>query len=102
MKTAGRRTPNCRTHRSGNRAHGGEGQNRSCSIKWAAKVEKFRPREECFFLTFPFIEQSKQQRPKKGQRVCCSVSPTVGLNCQASPYGLTDGLVLPASETALN
>src|SRR6201988_1296779 len=57
MKTAGRRTPNCRNHRSGNRAHDAEGQNRSCSIKWAAKVEKFRPREECFFLTFPFIER---------------------------------------------
>src|SRR6516225_3625667 len=37
MKTAGRETPNCRVHPPGNRAHAAEGQNRSCSIKWAAK-----------------------------------------------------------------
>src|SRR6202008_4728035 len=74
MKTAGRRTPNCRTHRSGNRAHDAEGQNRSCSIKWAAKVEKFRPREECFFLTFPFIEQIRWPslcfKRKATKRIC--------------------------------
>jgi transposase len=40
-----------------NRANGAAGQNRSRSIKWAAKVENFRPREKCFFLTFAFIEQ---------------------------------------------
>lgn len=28
-----------------------------CSSKWAEKQEKFLPWEECFFLTFPFIEQ---------------------------------------------
>jgi hypothetical protein len=39
-----------------NRAHGAVGQNRSCSIKWAAKQEKFRPVQECFFLTSTFIE----------------------------------------------
>src|SRR5262249_9721094 len=57
MKTAGRENQNRRIAISGNRANGAEGQNRSCSIKWAAKVEKVQPREKCFFLTFPFIEQ---------------------------------------------
>jgi|SRR6516164_1153782 len=56
MKTAGRETPNCQAYSPGNRAHGAGDQNRSCSNKWAAKVEKFRPRDECFFLTFPFRE----------------------------------------------
>src|SRR5260370_35205358 len=56
MKTASRGTPNCRTRGSGNRAHGAGDQNRSCSIKWAAKVEKYQPRGKFFFLTFPFIE----------------------------------------------
>jgi hypothetical protein len=32
-------------------------QARELVIKWAAKVEKFQPREKFFFLTFPFIEQ---------------------------------------------
>jgi hypothetical protein len=41
----------------GNRAHGAVGQSRSRSITWAAKQEKVRPMEECFFLTFLFIEQ---------------------------------------------
>jgi hypothetical protein len=35
------------------------GQNRSRSIKWAAKQEKFQPKEMCFFLTPPFIELSE-------------------------------------------
>ena len=38
-----------------NRAHGAVGQNKSRSIKWAEKQEKFQPREMCFFLTSPFI-----------------------------------------------
>jgi hypothetical protein len=59
MKTAGRETPNCRVHPPGNRAHAAEGQNRSCSIKWAAKVEKFQPREKFFFLTLAFIELTR-------------------------------------------
>jgi hypothetical protein len=56
MKTAGRENPNPWTIVPRSRAHGAEGQNRSCSIKWAAKVEKFQPPEKFFFLTFPFIE----------------------------------------------
>jgi len=56
MKTAGRENPNHWANASSNRAHGAEVQNRSCSIMWAAKQEKFRPLQECFFLTFPFIE----------------------------------------------
>src|ERR1700737_2748426 len=39
-----------------NRAHGAVGQNRSRSIKWAAKQEKVQPEQGCFFLTSPFIE----------------------------------------------
>ena len=56
MKTAGRGTPNRWTIGPGNRAQDAVGQNRPDSIKGAAKVEKFQPRETCFFLTFPFIE----------------------------------------------
>jgi hypothetical protein len=57
MKTAGRENPNRWATLASNRAHGAVDQNRSCSIKWAAKQEKFRPMEECFFLTSTFIEQ---------------------------------------------
>ena len=39
-----------------NRAPGAVDQNRSRSIKWAAKQEKFQPLELCFFLTSTFIE----------------------------------------------
>src|SRR6266849_4882417 len=56
MKTAGRENPNRWTILSSNRAPGAGGQNRSCSIQWAAKQEKFRPMQECFFLTSTFIE----------------------------------------------
>jgi hypothetical protein len=57
MKTAGRENPDPWTIVPRSRAHGAEGQNRSCSTRWAAKVEKFHPREK-FFLTFPLLEQS--------------------------------------------
>ena len=60
MKTANRENPNRWAKVSSNRAHAAADQNRSCSIKWAAKVEKFRPRDKCFFLTFPFIEQIRK------------------------------------------
>ena len=51
MKTAGRENPNrCATGHS-NRVHGAAGQTRSRSIEWAAKQEKLRPAEMCFFLT---------------------------------------------------
>jgi len=56
MKTAGRENPNRWTILSRNRAHGAVSQNRSRSIRRAAKQEKFRPREGCFFLTSTFIE----------------------------------------------
>ena len=55
MKTAGRENPKRWANVSSNRAHGAVGQNRSCSIQWAAKQEKFRPLWKCFFLTYPFI-----------------------------------------------
>src|SRR5271170_5966579 len=56
MKTAGRENPNRRASVPCNRANGTEGQNRSRSIKWAAKQEKFQPMRGCFFLTSTFIE----------------------------------------------
>ena len=49
MKTAGRGNPNRWVTVPNNRAHGAEGQNRSCSITWAEKQEKFQPTQECFF-----------------------------------------------------
>jgi hypothetical protein len=32
------------------------GQNRSCSVEWAAKQEKFQPKNMCFCLPSTFIE----------------------------------------------
>ena len=55
MKTAGSENPNRGGTLSRNRAHGAVGQNKSRSIKWAEKQEKFQPKEMCFFLTSPFI-----------------------------------------------
>jgi len=60
MKTAGRGNANRWAAKLSNRANGAAGQNRSCSIKWAAKVEKFQPLDEFFFLTFPFIELTRR------------------------------------------
>src|ERR1700680_5057457 len=62
MKTAGRENPNHRATLPHNRAHGAVGQNRSRSIEWAVKQEKFRPLERCFFLTLPFIEPTGHER----------------------------------------
>ena len=76
MKTAGRENPNHGVTVPGNRAHGAVGQNRSCSIKWAEKQEKFRPKEKCFFLTSTFIEllgtwhrpqNLRKEHPQHGQ-----------------------------------
>jgi hypothetical protein len=66
MKTAGRENPNHGVAVPRNRAHGAVGQNRSCSIKWAAKQEKVRPWEGCFFLTSTFIELLRSDRNLKG------------------------------------
>jgi hypothetical protein len=51
MKTAGRENPNHGATLPHNRAHRAVGQNRFRSINGAAKQEKFRPMQECFFLT---------------------------------------------------
>src|SRR5208337_344761 len=56
MKTAGRGNPNRRADVPSNRAHGAAVQNRSCSIKWAARQENVQPSRRCFFLTSTFIE----------------------------------------------
>src|ERR1700678_2556315 len=61
MKTAGRENPKRWALVPSNRAHGAVGQNNSRSIKWAAKQEKFQPKEKCFFLTSTFIELSLDQ-----------------------------------------
>src|SRR6266446_8762838 len=62
MKTAGRENPTHGVAWPRNRAHGAAGQNRSRSIKWAEKQEKFQPTELCFFLTSPFIELIRSYR----------------------------------------
>jgi hypothetical protein len=51
MKIAGGENPNHGVAWPRNRAHGAEEQNKSRSIKWAAKQNKFRPKE-MFFLDF--------------------------------------------------
>ena len=58
-KRHGRENPKQWANASSNRAPGADDQNRFCSIKWAAKQEKFRPLQECFFLTSPFIELTR-------------------------------------------
>jgi hypothetical protein len=52
MKTAGRENPNHGVALPRDRAHDAEEQNRSRSIKWAAKQEKFQPQGDVFFLDF--------------------------------------------------
>jgi hypothetical protein len=61
MKTAGRENPNHRATVPRNRAHGAVGQNKSRSIKWAAKQEKFPAEGDVFFLTSTFIELTRTQ-----------------------------------------
>src|ERR1700693_856276 len=56
MKTADRENPTHGVTWPRNRAHGAVGQNRTSSIEWAEKQEKFQPQEKCFFLTSAFIE----------------------------------------------
>jgi hypothetical protein len=56
MKTPGRENPTRWAAVPSDRDFGAAGQNRSRSIKWAAKQEKLQPKEMCFFLTSPFIE----------------------------------------------
>ena len=58
MKTPGRENPTRWAAVPSDRDFGAAGQNRSRSIKWAAKQEKLQPKEMCFFLTSPFIEPS--------------------------------------------
>jgi hypothetical protein len=52
MKTAARENPNRWAIVPRNRALGAGGQNRSCSITWAAKQEKIPAEGEVFFLDF--------------------------------------------------
>jgi hypothetical protein len=59
MRTASRQNPIHGVTLPRNRAHGAVGQNRSRSITWAEKQEKFQPKEMCFFLSSPFIGLSE-------------------------------------------
>src|SRR5258708_34536207 len=77
MKTAGRENPNRWARAPRNRAHGAAGQNRSRSIKWAAKQEKFQPQEMCFFLTSTFIERFR----KNGRIRVASGRPKLPVVC---------------------
>jgi hypothetical protein len=52
MKTAGRENPNHGVALPRDRAPDAEEQNRSRSIKWAAKQEQFQPQGDVFFLDF--------------------------------------------------
>src|SRR5277367_2192675 len=52
MKTAGRENPNRWATLASNRAPGAGGQNRTRSIKWAAKQEKVPAGAGVFFLDF--------------------------------------------------
>src|ERR1700677_4154064 len=67
MKTAGRRTSNRWAKVSSNRAHGAVGQNNSRSIKWAAKQEKFQPKEKCFGN---YIDDSRKKAKVLSRRFC--------------------------------
>jgi|SRR5882724_6059648 len=68
MKTADRENPNRWAAVPSNRAHSAVSQNRSRSIKRAEKQEKLQPKEMCFFLTPPFIEQSGSHRAATSER----------------------------------
>jgi hypothetical protein len=59
MKTADTENPNRWVIVPRSRAHGAEGQGKSCLYQWAAQQEKFQPREMCFSLTSSFIELSR-------------------------------------------
>jgi hypothetical protein len=60
MKTTGRENPKRWAIVPSNRVLGAGGQNRFCSITWAAKQEKFQPKGTCFFLTSTFIELTRR------------------------------------------
>src|SRR5437879_6476123 len=68
MKTAGREKPNHGVALPRNRAQGAEEQNRSRSIKWAEKQEKFQPKEMCFLLTSTFIDREDFQSTRKSYK----------------------------------
>src|SRR5260370_15802813 len=77
MKTAGRENPNRWVYASSKRAPGADSQNTSCSSKWAAKQEKVRPVQKCFFLTSTFIELTSHLKPCQQ---CWNISPRAGVN----------------------
>jgi hypothetical protein len=62
MKTAGRENPIYGATWPRDRAHGAVGQNRTRSIEWAEKQEKFQPQEMCFFLTSTFTDAGMWNR----------------------------------------
>src|SRR5208283_3468782 len=92
MKTAGRENPKRWATMPRNREHGAAGQNRSCSIQWAAKQENFQPAQKCFFLTSSFIELTGKVRA--GIRL---TSPS-----GVEPEKLSHCLLLPCIATMRN
>src|ERR1700692_4889918 len=88
MKTADRENQNHGVAVPRNRAHGAVGQNRSCSIKWAAKQEKFRPTEKCFFLTSTFIELHRTCAGETSLSDECKKYVTLGIAIKSTslPY----------------
>jgi hypothetical protein len=76
MKTARRITPNRWTTLPGNRAHGVEDQNSSCSNTRAAKQKEIQPMASCFFLTSPFIELIRWDE-KAGLLAGCDTLPII-------------------------
>src|ERR1700756_115793 len=106
MKTAGRKNPIHGVRVPHNRAHGAVGHNRSRSIKWAAKQETFQPEEMCFFLTSPFIEQTRrsyQLRLRGARRNYHRIKHVQGplqlLHLQLSVHSVQMGLVRTESQS---
>jgi hypothetical protein len=71
MKTAGRENPNHGVALPHDRAHDAEEQNRSRSIKWAAKQEQFQPQGDVFFLDFSLYRTFQELAPTKTLSSAC-------------------------------
>jgi hypothetical protein len=73
MKTAGRENLNRWATLASKQALGADGQNRFCSMRWAAKQENVQPAEKSFFLT-SFVELTKWDLRHDG--------PAIGAICR--------------------
>src|ERR1700738_4892806 len=82
MKTADRENPTHGVTWPRNRAHGAVGQNRTSSIEWAEKQEKFQPQEKRFFLSLKTSVQVFSFKAAVGSGSCKS---SVDLRPQTLP-----------------